>query len=316
MKTILVTGCAGFIGSNLVDKLVGKGFMVVGVDNFEPYYDPKVKESNIAKARENSNFQLFKVDILNKESVFDVFSNTKPEVVIHLAAKAGVRPSIENPTAYAKTNIIGTANILEAVKKNDCKKIIYGSSSSVYGQSKKIPFEEDDLCQNIISPYGASKRSAEYLIESFYNNFGLRSVILRFFTVYGERGRPDMSPAIFTKAILEGKTINLFGDEQLERDFTYVGDIVDGIIKSIYADLKFEIINLGGSSPVKISKFISIIEKKAFNKAAIKRLERQRGDVVKTWANNQKAKRLLGWTPEVRLEDGIENYIKWLKKHS
>src|SRR3989344_2974565 len=252
MNKILVTGCAGFIGSHLADRLLKEGYEIVGIDNFYDYYDPKIKERNINQAIKSDKFKLYRVDILNESELSQIFNNEKLEKIIHLAARAGVRPSIKNPKLYGEVNVLGTVNILSLAVKYGVEHIIFGSSSSVYGKSTKIPFTEDDSCENIISPYGASKRSAEFFVESFHRLHGLKCTILRFFTVYGPRGRPDMAPAIFTKAILENKSIKQFGNGLSSRDYTYIDDIVDGIIKSIENEFYFEIINLGNNHPVKL----------------------------------------------------------------
>src|SRR3989344_5792935 len=202
MKTILITGCAGFIGSHLVDRLLNQAYRVVGIDNFNDYYEPKIKERNLESTLKFSNFKLYKEDILDFKTLLRIFKNEKPQKVIHLAARAGVRPSITNPVLYGQVNILGTVNLLKLSVDFKVNQFIFGSSSSVYGESSRLPFTEDDPCETIISPYGASKRSAEFFVESFYQSFGLKSTILRLFTVYGPRGRPDMAPALFTKAIL------------------------------------------------------------------------------------------------------------------
>ena len=205
MKTILITGCAGFIGSHLTDKLLSENYHVIGIDNFNDYYDPKIKERNLEEAKLNKNFKLYRFDILNFEKLKDVFGKEKPDKVIHLAARAGVRPSIMNPELYSQVNVLGTVNLLKLSVDFKIKQFIFGSSSSVYGNSKRLPFTENDPCDTIISPYGASKRAAEFWFETFWRVYSLKSIILRFFTVYGPRGRPDMAPALFTKAILEDK---------------------------------------------------------------------------------------------------------------
>src|SRR3989344_4433819 len=253
---VLVTGCAGFIGSNLTDRLLNTGYNVIGVDNFNNFYNPQIKEGNIKGALKSAEFKLYRIDILDFEKVLKIFKKEKPDKVVHLAARAGVRPSIANPKLYAQVNVLGTVNFLKLVVDFNARQFIFGSSSSVYGNSKKQPFMEDDPCENIISPYGASKRAAEFFVESFHKSYGLKSTILRFFTVYGPRGRPDMAPAIFTKAILSGKPVNQFGDGSTSRDYTYIDDIVDGIAKSIENEFYFEIINLGNNHPVKLLEMI------------------------------------------------------------
>jgi UDP-glucuronate 4-epimerase len=311
--TILITGAAGFIGSTLVDKLLDKNYRVVGVDNLNDFYDPKIKLENIKGSKKSRNFSFYKEDISNFEGLSEIFLNEKPDIIIHLAARAGVRPSIDNPKLYGEVNVLGTVKLLKLSADYKVKKFIFGSSSSVYGNSKRLPFREDDSCDSIISPYGASKRSAEFFIESFHKSRGLNCVILRFFTVYGPRGRLDMAPALFTKAIMEGTTINQFGDGTSSRDYTYVDDIVDGIVKTIGKDLGFEIINLGNNHPVSIRDFTSTLERTIKQKAKIVKRPKQMGDVEKTWANVVKANELLGWTPKVELLGGLKKYLEWLK---
>lgn len=315
MKKILVTGCAGFIGSNLSDELLNLKYKVVGVDNFNNYYDPKTKEKNLKSSLSDSNFKLYMIDILNFDDLTEIFKRERPDTVIHLAARAGVRQSIEAPKLYAEVNILGTINLLKLSVRYKIEKFIFGSSSSVYGNNSKIPFNEDDSCKNIISPYGASKNAAEFFVESFYHTFGLKSQILRFFTVYGPRSRPDMAPALFTKAILEGKTVNQFGNGLSSRDYTYIDDIVDGIVKAQVKNLEFEIINLGNNNPVKLSEFIKIIEKISRKKAFVKVRNNKAGDVKTTWATTKKAEKLLGWQPKTDLYKGLEKYMQWLQKN-
>lgn len=310
-----MTGCAGFIGSNLVDSLISKGFKVTGIDNFNNYYDPKIKQGNLAKVKNNKNFKLYKEDILELPRLREIFEVERIDKIIHLAARTGVRPSIADPRVYALVNVVSTVNLLKLSVDFGIKQFIFGSSSSVYGNSRKIPFTENDLCDSIISPYGASKRAAEFWVESFWRIYGLKSIILRFFTVYGQRGRPDMAPALFTKAILNSQGIKQFGDGSSSRDYTYIDDVVDGIVKSLETDLDFEIINLGNNRPVTLSKFIETLEQVSKKKAGIKKLQKQAGDVEKTWANVVKAKELLGWVPKTWLFDGLNKYYKWLKRN-
>ncbi len=311
---VLVTGCAGFIGSHLVDALLKDGFFVIGVDNFNDYYDPKIKRVNLEDAIKNKSFRLFEADILDYDKIRNVFKNTKPQILIHLAARVGVRPSIEDPELYNDVNVQGTVNLLTLSVEYKISKFIFGSSSSVYGNSKNIPFPEYDPCNNIVSPYGSSKRAAEFFIESFWHTYGLKSVILRFFTVYGPRGRIDMAPALFTKAILEGRMISQFGDGSSSRDYTYIDDIVRGILMAIEKDLNFKILNLGNSSPLSLSDFISIIEKITGKKAIRKIVRKQQGDMENTWASNKKATNVLGWQPNINTETGLKRYVEWIKK--
>lgn len=310
---ILVTGCAGFIGSHLTDRLLNNGYQIVGIDNFNDYYDPAIKEKNIEEALKSKNFRLYRVDILNSQDLRAVFKKEKPQKIVHLAARAGVRPSIASPKLYGQVNVLGTVNLLKLAVDNQINQFIFGSSSSVYGNSKRLPFTEDDPCVNIISPYGASKRSAEFFVESFYHTYGLKSTILRLFTVYGPRGRPDMAPALFAKAIARGESVRQFGDGTTSRDYTYIDDIVEGIAKALNKPFNFEIINLGNSHPVTLKYFIKTLEKIIGKSAHIKKLPRQPGDVTGTWADIGKAEKLLEWQPQTNLEEGLAKYIKWLR---
>ena len=314
MKKILVSGCAGFIGSNLVDKLLKNKWRVVGVDNFNDYYDPKIKRENLIEASKSKYFKLYCADAIDFEQMKQIFSREKPDVVVHLAARAGVRPSLDNPLLYGEVNKLGTLNLLKLSVDFKISKFVFASSSSVYGKSKIIPFFEDDPCLDIISPYGASKRAAEIFVETFSKVYGLKTVALRLFTVYGPRGRPDMAPALFTNAVREGRAVNQFGDGKTFRDYTFVDDIVEGIEKAIEMDMNFEIINLGNNNPVSLLEFISVIETALGKKAKVLKVPLRPGDVKKTWANVEKARDLLGWSPKTNISQGIKEYIKWLKQ--
>lgn len=313
-KTVLVTGCAGFIGSHLVEKLIKKKYKVIGIDNFNTYYDPKIKERNIASFAKSKNFKLYKGDILDEKFLEDVFLKNKIDYIVHLAARAGVRPSIDEPLLYADVNKTGTLNLLTYAVRFKIKKFLFGSSSSVYGNNEKVPFSEDDYISSITSPYGASKRAAEVFIETFSKMYKLKSIILRFFTVYGPRGRPDMAPYIFTKEVIEGALIQQFGKGS-SRDYTYIDDIVDGILLALESDLSFEIINLGNSKPIELSDFIKTIERVTGKKAVVEITESRAGDVTRTWASVEKARKLLDWKSKIDLEEGLARYVLWLKKN-
>ena len=308
---ILVTGGAGFIASHVCDALLARGDEVICVENFNDYYNPKAKKSNIKGASKNENFRLFRADILDIKKLRAIFRKTKPEKVIHLAARAGVRPSLEDPALYCDVNIKGTTNILEISKEFGIKNIVFGSSSSVYGANKKIPFSESDPVNNPVSPYAATKRAGELMCYAYHHLYGLNITCLRFFTVYGPRGRPDMAPYKFTKAIDEGKKITMYGDGTTKRDYTYVADIVAGIVSALDRNLSYEIINLGDSKTVSLSEFIAIIEKTLGKKALIKKMPMQPGDVEVTYADISKAKKLLGYKPKVSIEEGIRRFVKW-----
>jgi UDP-glucuronate 4-epimerase len=311
---LLVTGGAGFIGSHLCESLLEKGHSVICIDNFNDYYDPKIKEKNIENCLKNKNFILFRKDITNIGEIKKIFENRKIEQVLHLAARVGVRESISKPILFEEVNVKGTLNLLNLCKEFNIKKFIFISSSSVYGENKKIPYSESDPTNNIISPYAATKRSAEILCETYSRLFGMNITCLRLFTVYGPRGRPEMAPYKFTKLIDEEKELPMFGDGSSKRDYTYVRDIVDGIISAVNKSLRFEIINLGNSKPVELRKFISIIEKTVGKKAKIKKLPHQKGDVSITFADISKAKELLNYSPKVDLEQGMRNFFEWYLK--
>lgn len=316
MKKVLITGCAGFIGSHLTDKLLKSNWRVVGIDNFDNYYDPNIKKRNLIVALKNQNLKLYKSDVFDFEKMKLLFTEEKPDVVVHLAARAGVRPSLDNPILYSEVNAIGLLNLLKLSVDFKIGKFVFASSSSVYGKSNMIPFVEDDPCLDIISPYGASKRAAEIFVETFSKVYGLKAVALRFFTVYGPRGRPDMAPALFANAVMNGTTINQFGNGKTFRDYTFIEDIVDGIERSIEKDLNFEIINLGNNNPVSLLEFISTIEIVLGKRAKTAMLPSQPGDVEKTWASIEKARKILDWEPKVNLDEGMRSYTKWLKINS
>jgi UDP-glucuronate 4-epimerase len=320
MKTVLLTGCAGFIGSTLLDRLLKDSYRVIGVDNFNDYYDYRQKQENISKALKNKNFKLVKKDILDLE-ILDLTWDDKEEInlVIHLAARAGVRPSIKDPLLYEKVNCQGTLNILELMRKLKIKKMIFGSSSSVYGNLDKVPFQEDSPTQPI-SPYGVTKRSGELMCQAYSQLHGMQIIALRFFTVYGPRNRPDMAAYKFTKAINEKEMIEIYG-KGTARDFTYVDDIVEGIVRTIEYQSridtkKIEIINLGNSSPITVEEFIGKIEKIVGKKAKVKQAKLPPGDVRQTYAGISKAKKLLGWEPGVKLNQGLKKLWQWFKSSS
>lgn len=311
---ILVTGCAGFIGSNLVDRLLANDLNVVGIDNLDEYYDTSIKKNNLKSALESKNFKFYQVDLLNFEKVKEIFKKEGLTHVVHLAARPGVRPSLKDPLFYAKNNLEATVNLLKLSVDLKIEKFIFGSSSSVYGKNK-VPFSENAKTDTILSPYGASKNAAEFFIESFYHSYGLNSIIFRFFTVYGKRGRPDMAPALFSEAITKGLEIKQFGDGESSRDYTYVQDVLEAIITALDTKIGFEIINLGGNKPVLLKDFIAQIEKLSGKKARIKKMPLQVGDVEKTWANIEKAKKILGWEPKTNTEEGLKIYLEWLKEN-
>ena len=310
---VMVTGGAGFIGSHLCARLLENGHDVIAVDNFNDYYSPKAKEGNIRGFLENKSFRLYRIDITDLKNLESIFREKKIDAVLHIAARAGVRSSIENPFIYVKTNIEGTLNVLEMARKFSVKKLVFASSSSVYGIGK-LPFSESSNVNNPMSPYAATKISGELLCRNYSNLYKIPIACLRLFTVYGPRGRPDMAPYKFMKLLLEEKELPVYGDGTSKRDYTYVEDIVRGITASMEKALEFEIINLGNSSPIDLEKFISILEKHTGKKAKIARMSEQQGDVPITYADISKAERLLGWKPKVSLDSGIKKMVEWYVK--
>jgi UDP-glucuronate 4-epimerase len=311
MERILVTGGAGFIGSHVCDALLSKGKSVICLDNFNDFYSPGVKRENISRNLSNKNFTLLEKDICHP--LGEVFKN-RIDTIIHLAARAGVRPSLEDPFIYEETNVKGTLNLLEMARQHQVKTFIFGSSSSVYARSTKSPFSEDDRTDNPISPYAATKKAGEALCHTYSYLYGLNVSCLRFFTVYGPRGRPDMAPYLFTKKILEGEPVTVFGDGTSRRDYTFVSDIVQGVISAAEKNFRYEVFNLGNSSPVELNRFIEIIEKITGKKAKVKRVEMPKEDVPLTYADISKSKKLLGYAPSVSIEEGMEKFISWYNR--
>ncbi|MBD3203623.1 SDR family NAD(P)-dependent oxidoreductase [Candidatus Woesearchaeota archaeon] len=313
MKKILVTGAAGFIGSHTCEELLRRDYQVIGVDNFNDYYDPEIKKRNIKNIGNNKNFKIYNEDIRNFSNIKNIFEKEDIDKVIHLAARAGVRPSLKKPRLYFDVNVNGTLNLLELAKKFKINNFIFGSSSSVYGENKKIPFSEKHRTDNQISPYASSKKAGELLCKTYSHLYSLNITCLRFFTVYGERGRPDMAPYKFTNLIYNDKPIEMYGNGTSKRDYTYIKDIVSGILTALEKNFRFEIINLGNSDPVKLKRFISIIEKKLNKKAKIIQKPIPKGDVKITYADISKAKRLLAFEPKVKIDQGLSNLIDWYK---
>lgn len=313
---ILITGGAGFIGSTLADKLLEENNKIVVIDNFNDYYSPKLKEKNIKHNLDNKNYKLYRGDICDKNLLRKIFEENQIDVVVHIAASAGVRPSIENPLSYVKNNIEGTVNIVEVMKENGIKKIVFASSSSIYGNCKEEIFSEDLKVSEPISPYAASKSACEQFLYTYSKLFDIQVVALRFFTVFGPRQRPDLAIRKFIDLIKENKPIPVYGDGTTIRDYTYVDDIVDGIISAInYNDTPYEIINLGGGAPVSLNQMIETIEKVLNKKATIEHLPMQLGDVNKTAADITKAKKLLNYNPKTSFKEGIIKFIEWEKSN-
>lgn len=311
----LVTGCAGFIGSYVTEALLAQGKAVVGIDNFCDFYNPQIKKQNIANALQNKHFVLKKMDIRNKENLQQIFKEYRPKLVIHLAAMAGVRPSIEQPELYNEVNITGTLNILEAMKAFEVNKLVFASSSSVYGNNKKVPFAETDNVDKAISPYASTKKAAEVIAHTYHYLYGIDMMLLRFFTVYGERQRPDLAIHKFTKMISEGKPIPFYGDGTSRRDYTYIEDIVNGVLMSLnYVENHeniYEILNIGESRTISLKEMVETIEKALNKKAIIDQQPMQPGDVTQTYADITKAKQLIGYEPKTDFEEGIAHFVAW-----
>ncbi len=308
---ILVTGGAGFIGSRLSKYLLENNSEVIVIDDLNDYYDPAIKQANVDMLSTFDNFTFYKGDIRSVQDMNAIFSNHKIEMVIHLAAKAGVRPSIQNPQLYYDVNVMGTLNILETMRKYACRKMIFGSSSSVYGNNKETPFSEAHAVDNPISPYAATKKSGELLCYNYHHLYNFDIFCLRFFTVYGPGQRPEMAIAKFTEAILNNKDIPMFGDGSTERDYTYVDDIVHGINCAMKKLRGYNIFNLGESRTISLRALISLIEKNCGKDAHINELPSQAGDVTTTYADISKAKKLIDYKPTTDIETGIANYVKW-----
>lgn len=313
---ILVTGAAGFIGSHLCEKLLANGNRVVGFDNFDPFYERAIKENNLKTSISNESFIMVEGDIRDTESVKKLFNEHTFEVVVHLAAKAGVRPSIKDPIEYYKVNVLGTLNILEMMKTNEIKRLVYASSSSVYGNSPDVPYKETMNVNNPISPYAATKIAAELICHNYRHLYNISATCLRFFTVYGPRQRPEMAIAKFVKKAYDGNLISIYGDGSSLRDFTYIDDIIQGVAASIERDLGFEIINIGESETVDLNTLLELIGELTGCDLNTEHLPMQPGDVDKTYANIDKAKQLLDYAPATSVREGIKKYISWLKDSS
>ena len=316
-KCILVTGSAGFIGNNLSMKLIGKCKSLICIDNMNPYYDPELKKSRKkrldtkANLSNVANYHFLELDLKDQNKVNEVIKKYKPDIICHLAAQAGVRYSLDYPHAYVEDNITVTVNILEAAKENSIKDVIFASTSSVYGLNEDVPFNENISIDSTISTYAATKRSCELLCHTYNYLYDIRFRILRFFTVYGPWGRPDMALFLFTKSILNDEPIKVFNSGKMRRDFTYVDDITDGFLLAIQTPLDYEIINLGGGEPVELIDFIEMIEKRLGKKAKKELLPLQPGDVPMTSADISKARKLLGYNPQTRVKEGVNNFIDW-----
>lgn len=322
-NTILVTGGAGFIGSHLCERLVSRGHHVVAIDNFDPFYDESIKRRNLAQLSSEPRFSLVEADIRDPEAVergIRAVGIDAADAIVHLAARAGVRPSIEQPLLYSQVNVDGTVAMLEIARRLGARRFVFGSSSSVYGNNEKVPFSEDDAVGHPISPYAATKRAGELLCHTYHHLFGLSIVCLRFFTVYGPRQRPDLAIHKFTRLISEGRPIPVFGDGSTRRDYTYVDDILQGIEGALRVTEgvapRFEIVNLGESETTTLARLIELISGALGLEPVIDRQPLQPGDVERTYADIDRAKALLGYAPTTKVEEGIPRFVEWFRSQA
>lgn len=315
MKNFLITGGAGFIGSHLVDRLLATDVATVTVvDDFNDFYDPSIKHNNIQDHLKDSRYTIHEIDIRDRTELENIFKANNFDCVVHLAARAGVRPSLSEPQLYTETNINGTLNLLELARQHKIEQFVFGSSSSVYGINAKVPFSEDDPIRQPISPYAATKGAGELLCHTYSHLYGLRCVCLRFFTVYGPRQRPDLAIHKFAKLISAGKPIPVFGDGTTRRDYTYVDDIIDGVIAAInYDKTNYEVFNLGESRTVELNELISLLERELDTHAIIDRQPPQPGDVPQTFADISKARAQLGYDPKTQIEEGLRRFVEWFR---
>lgn len=310
---ILVTGVAGFIGSHVALALLERGDEVTGIDNLNDYYNPAWKQENLSRLETFPQFLFQKIDFCNLLDLEPLFLDKDFDVVIHLGARAGVRPSIADPLLYEKTNVQGTLNILELARKHGVPRIVAASSSSVYGNQTKVPFSETDPANTPISPYASSKKSLEMYCHTYAHLYNLNITCLRFFTVYGPHGRPDMAPYLFTEAILKEKPIKKFGNGETKRDYTYINDIVTGVLGAIDYPQSFAIYNLGNNTPVSLNEFISTLEEITGKQAIIDQQPMQPGDVEVTYADISSAQKDLNYEPKTSLESGLQKFVEWYK---
>jgi UDP-glucuronate 4-epimerase len=310
---ILVTGAAGFIGSHLVDRLLASGHQVLGVDNFNEFYDPAIKARNLTGALTRSGFELVRGDILDVDLMASTFARFQPERVVHLAAWAGVRPSIEKPALYQKVNVEGTTNLLEICRRQGIDRFVFASSSSVYGERAEGPFHEDDRVDEPISPYAATKKAGELLCYTYHHLFGIHAHCLRFFTVYGPRQRPEMAIHKFTRLLDEGRAVPMFGDGSTSRDYTYVDDIIDGVVASIERVQGYRIYNLGESQTIELRRLIEVIAAALGREPLIDQQPPQPGDVPRTNADVSRARAELGYDPHTSVEEGVRRFVEWFR---
>lgn len=332
-QKVLVTGAAGFIGFHLAKRLLKEGFQVTGIDNLNPYYDVSLKEARLERLISFENFSFFRTDLSHREEMEKIFINTQFEVVVNLAAQAGVRYSIENPYSYVDSNLVGFINVLEGCRHSNVKHLVFASSSSVYGANTKMPFSVHHNVDHPVSLYAATKKANELMAHTYSHLYGLPCTGLRFFTVYGPWGRPDMALFLFTRAILEGKPIRVFNHGRMQRDFTYIDDIIEGVVRAMgrlpepdpvwsgnnpdpgTSSARYRIYNIGNNNPVGLMEFIEVIEKALGRKAKKEFLDLQPGDVPATYADVDDLMRDVGFKPATSIETGIRRFVEWYKEY-
>ena len=315
---VLLTGGAGFIGSHVSEALLRRGLQLSVVDNLDDFYSPDAKRANLDEVLKVGNFEFCELDLCDFDALRQAISKLRPDTIIHLAARAGVRPSIENPQLYERVNVAGTVNLLESARQLGVKRFIFGSSSSVYGVTNRVPFVEDDPCLRPISPYAATKLAGEFFCQTYAHLYGLSTVCLRFFTVYGPRQRPDLAIRKFATLMEAGKPIPVFGDGSMGRDYTFVDDTVAGVLAAVEyqfppTETPFDIFNLGNSNPVSLNELIVTLERVTGRIAIRDQRQLQPGDVPITWANIEKSSRMLGYRPATSLAEGLEKFVRWLR---
>jgi len=316
MAHVLITGGAGFIGSHLTERLLARGDSVTALDEFNDYYDPAIKRANVASFLDRADYRLVEGDIRDAARVDRLFHDSGFDAVVHLAARAGVRPSLAQPILYEEVNCIGTLHLLEAARHHGPENFVFGSSSSVYGINEKVPFAEDDPVEQPISPYATTKRAGELLCFNYHHLYGLKTSCLRFFTVYGPRQRPEMAIHKFTRRLARGDSIPMFGDGSTRRDYTYIDDIIDGVVAALDARFGFEILNLGGAETTSLADLVRWIAGELEVEPTIEYLPDQPGDVPLTYADVAKARRLLGYAPRVPIREGIKKFVEWYRTNN
>lgn len=318
-ERILVTGAAGFIGSHLVERLLALGATVVGVDNFDPFYPPEQKRANLARALCDPAFRLLEFDCADPQAMAHATAGERFDAIVHLAAKAGVRPSLKDPTGYLRANVVATQCVLDTALRRGITRVVFGSSSSVYGNSSRVPFAEDDPADRPVSPYAATKRSAELLCATYNHLYGIGTIALRFFTVYGPRQRPDLAIRKFASLMLRRAEVPLYGDGTTERDYTWIEDIIDGVVAAIERTRRvpgrFEVVNLGGNRTTSLARLVELLSESLGVEPQIVRLPLQPGDVIRTFADVGRAHELLGYAPRTPIEEGIPRFVEWLRAH-